>query len=216
MQRTLDGVGSAERERGPHTALLHLCAAPLASQRPLQRPRALGPPSLPNYNLRATLNAAQSSLLVAVSLLAAGHWPWDSHGPLSLDLRAPQGRRVLECLQDIGVGLKQVSSWLARGSKKLWASVAPFPPRGWGGAGWDTSSFRALSLFPLSLLLTTSSLPWGGGSCDHTRGSYPESGLGGAPRRALLLARGLLCLHFWGPALSPSFHDITLQVLAIK
>ena len=59
MQRTLDGVGSAERERGPHTALLHLCAAPLASQRPLQRPRALGPPSLPNYNLRATLNAAQ-------------------------------------------------------------------------------------------------------------------------------------------------------------
>ena len=101
------------------------------------------------------------------------------------------------------MGLKQVSSWLARGSKKLWASVAPFPPRGWGGAGWDTSSFRALSLFPLSLLLTTSSLPWGGGSCDHTRGSYPESGLGGAPRRALLLARGLLCLHFWGPALSP-------------
>ena len=47
-----------------HTLLCCICVllrwqTEAASQRPLQRPRALGPPSLPNYNLRATLNAAQ-------------------------------------------------------------------------------------------------------------------------------------------------------------
>lgn len=66
-----------------------------------------------------------------------------------------------------------------------------------------TRPLLRLSLSPLMLLLTTSSLPWGGGSCDRTHGSSPESGLGGCPGRALPLAGGLLCLHFQGPALSP-------------
>ena len=64
----------------------------------------------------------------------------------------------------------------------------PFSSEGRGQVG--TRPLLGLSLSPLSLLLTTSSVPWGGGSCYRTHGTSPESGLGGSPGRALLLAGG--------------------------
>ena len=79
--------------------------------------------------------------------------------------------------------------------------LGPFSSEGRGQAG--TRPLLGLSRSPLLLLLTTSSVPWGGGSCDRTHGTSPESGLGGSSGRALPLAGGLLCLHSQGPALSP-------------
>lgn len=135
-----------------------------------------------------------------MSLLGAGHWPGGSHSPLSLDSPGLEGSRVSSGHQS---GLKAGFLLAGQRFQEALGQLGPFSSEGRGGAGWDTSSCRAVSLFPLSLLLTTSSLPWGGGSCDHTSGSCPESGLGGCPGRALPLAGGLLCLHFRGPALSP-------------